>query len=297
LERCGLVTAALAHDVDGDGWVDLLVAVEWGGVGYWHNEQGQGFADRSAVSGFAAAGTGAWTALAAADFNGDGRPDFVAGNLGLNTPYQATPDEPALLYYGDFGERAGPVAIEAQMEAGRIIPRPTRRQFGAIWPAVLKRFPRNDAFARATLAEVVGGDAKVAAAERWQMTELRSGIFLSQPDDMWRFTPLPRIAQIAPLSAIVAGDFDGDGKADLYAVQNSFAPLQRVGRFPGGLSQLLRGDGRGGFTPVPTPASGLAVPGDAKGAVLVDADGDGKQEILVTRNDAPALVFRKAAGR
>jgi hypothetical protein len=164
---------------------------------------------------------------------------------------------------------------------------------GALWPAVLKRFPRNDAFARTTLAEVVGGEARVSQAERWQITELRSGVFLSEPAGTWRFEPLPRSAQIAPLSAIVAGDFDGDGNADLYAVQNSFAPLQRVGRFAGGLSQLLRGDGRGGLVAVPSGQSGLVVPGDAKEVVLVDADGDGKQDILATRNDAPALVFRR----
>jgi len=31
-----------------------------------------------------------WRAIATADFNGDGRPDYVVGNLGLNTRYHAT---------------------------------------------------------------------------------------------------------------------------------------------------------------------------------------------------------------
>ena len=93
----GLVTSPLWSDVDRDGWPDLLLALEWGPVTYLHNDQGKGFTDYSARAGFAAAGAGWWTSLASADFNGDGRPDFAAGNTGLNTPYHASAAEPALL--------------------------------------------------------------------------------------------------------------------------------------------------------------------------------------------------------
>ena len=43
---------------------------------------------------------------------------------------------------------------------------------------------------------------------------------MSQADGTYRFEPLPRIAQIAQLQGMVAGDFDGDGHADIFAVQN-----------------------------------------------------------------------------
>src|SRR3954470_10331506 len=81
LREVGMVTAALWSDVDGDGWIDLLLTLEWGGVKYFHNRAGEALEDWSTRGGFAAAGTGWWTALASGDFNGDGRPDFVVGNL------------------------------------------------------------------------------------------------------------------------------------------------------------------------------------------------------------------------
>jgi enediyne biosynthesis protein E4 len=293
LREVGMVTSALWSDVDGDGWPDLLLALEWGRVTYLHNDQGRGFSDWTERAGFAAAGTGWWNSIAAADFNGDGQPDYVVGNLGLNTQYRATPEQPALLYYGDFGGTGAPQIVEAYYEGGRLYPRRTRRDLGASIPSILRRYPRNDFYARATLAEILG-EAKLAAARRFSATEFRSGIFLSQPDGTFAFEPLPRIAQVSPVQGIAAGDFDGDGRADLYALQNSYAPVPSTGHFDGGLSQLLRGDGAGRFTAATVLESGLLVPGDAKALAVHDLDGDGWPDFLVTRNNATALAFRNS---
>jgi hypothetical protein len=296
LREVGMVTGALWSDVDGDGWPDLLLTLEWGNVKYFHNNQGKGFEDWTERAGFAAAGTGWWTSLAAADFNGDGRPDYVVGNVGLNTQYHADAAHPALLYSGDFKGDGSAQLVEAYYEGDRVYPWRARRDMGAVFPSLLKRFPTNDSYARATLEQIFGED-KLAKARRFAATELRSGVFLSQPDGGYRFEPLPRIAQIAPLQGIVAGDFDGDGHADIYAVQNSFAPMPVVGRFDGALSQLLRGDGHGHFSAVPPAESNLLVPGDAKALVVLDLDRDGWPDFLVSRNNDDTLAFRNNGGQ
>ena len=77
-------------------------------------------------------------------------------------------------------------------------------------------------------------------------------------------------------------------------MQNSYAPIPAVGRFDGGLSQLLRGDGAGHFKAVPPRESGLVVPGDAKALAVLDLGGDGWPGFLVTRNNATTLAFRNA---
>lgn len=294
LREAGLVRSALWSDVDADGWPDLLLALEWGGVRYFHNDQGRGFTDRSQAAGFAAAGDGWWTSLCSADFNGDGRLDYAVGNTGLNTLYQP----PALIYTGNF-KGGNPVQlIEAYSEGDKLYPRRTRKELGAQLPAILQRFARNDAYAQATLPELLGAD-RLASARRFAATELRSGVFLSQPGGTYRFSALPRIAQVAPVQGMVTGDFDGDGHTDLYAVQNSYAPNPGIGRFDGGLSQLLRGDGRGNFTPVEPAQSGLVVPGDAKALVVLDLDADGWPDFLVSRNNSTTVAWRNqgTAGR
>jgi hypothetical protein len=292
LREVGMVTSALWSDLDGDGWPDLLLTLDWGQVRCFHNDQGRGFSDWTQKAGFGAAGAGWWTSLAAADFNGDGKPDYVAGNVGLNTQYHADLAHPALLFYGDFkGEGEAPQVVEAYYEGERLYPRRSRHALGAAIPWVLRRFPTNDSYAKATLEEILGAD-KLARARRFAASELRSGVFLSQPDGTYRFEPLPRLAQIAPLQGLAAGDFDGDGHADLYALENSYAPIPSVGRFDGGLSQLLRGDGHGRFLPVPPSQSGLVVPGDAKALAVLDLTGEGWPSFLISQNNASTLAFR-----
>jgi hypothetical protein len=291
LRTVGMVTSAVWADVDGDGWPDIVLTLDWGGVKYFHNNKGKGFEDWSGKAGFTSAGTGWWTSVAAADFNGDGRPDFVVGNMGLNTEYTADAAHPSLLYYGDFRGNGSAELIEAYYEGDKIYPWRSRKGLAAAIPSVMKRFTKNAYYARATLGEIVGQE-RLDKARRFEATELRSGVLMSQPDGTYRFEPLPRIAQISALQGIVAGDFSGSGHADIFAVQNTYAPIRADGRVDSGLGQLLRGDGQGHFSPATPLESGLVVSGDAKGLAVADIGHDGWPGFLVTRNNSTSLAFR-----
>ncbi len=288
LRRLGRVNAALWVDLDRDGWLDLVVAESWGAVHYFHNRDGRALEDWTERAGFAAAGTGLWQSLAAGDFNRDGRPDLALGNLGLNTRYRASRAEPALTYVGDFGA-GGTLAVEARWDAGKVYPWETRPELAARVKTVMRRFPKNDVYARATLDEVLGAQ-RVAAARRFAVTELLSGVFLSQPNGTWKFQPLPRLAQLAPIVQLAVADLDADGALDLVAGQNLYSTPAPVGRFGGGVSQLLLGDGRGGFVAEPASRSGLVVPGEVA-QITIEENGP-RPGLMFVQRDGQVLTFR-----
>ncbi len=288
LRNVGMVTAAVWADIDGDKKPDLLVATEWGAVNYFHNT-GKKLENLTANAGLAGV-TGWWSALTVADVNGDGRPDLIVGNTGLNTKYRASATEPATLYAGDLDGSKREQIIEAQYEGGKLVPLRGRSKLAYAYPWLPRKFPTYKAFANASLADIFGAD-KLAAAHKLTATELQSGVFVQQSDGMFRFQPLPRDAQIAPINAIVARDLDGDGLLDLLCVGNDFGPEPTTGRFDGGLGVVLKGDGKGNFTAMLPAQSGLSVPGEARAALAIPtAHG---VRVAVACNQGPLLLFER----
>jgi hypothetical protein len=290
LREVGMVTDAEWADVDGDGRPDLVLTLEWGPVSVWRNT-GRGFEDITGGAGLAGL-SGWWSALTVADVDGDGRPDLVAGNVGLNTKYRAAPTAPTVLLSGVFDDSGRDHLVEAQTVDGRLVPVRGRSKLAYAFPWLPRKFPTYAAFGRASIEDLFDAD-RLSRVLRLEATELASGVFLNRSDASgvrFEFRPLPRFAQLAPINAIVAHDFDGDGHLDLVCVGNNFGPEPSTGRFDGGLGAFLRGDGSGGFHPVAPGASGLVVPGDARAAVLVPLPRGGTA-VAVARCDGPVLFF------
>jgi enediyne biosynthesis protein E4 len=295
LRDVGLVTSALWSDVDGDGRPDLLVTIEWGPVMVWRNT-GKSLEDATVAMGLAGR-TGWWTSIAAADVNGDGRMDYVVGNVGLNTKYTASPEYPAVLFAGDLDGSGRLNVVEARWEDDRLYPVRGRSKSAYAMPFIRRKYRTFDAWARATVQDIFG-EERLAAARRLEATELASGVLLNR-GDRFDFVALPTLAQVAPAFGLALHDFDGDGFVDLAMAQNFYGPEPKTGRFDGGISLLLRGDGRGGFTAVEPVESGIVVPGDAKALAVLDLQGNGRPDLLVSQHAGRLLAFEHGgvAGR
>lgn len=291
LREVGMVTAAQFADLDGDQRPDLVLTVEWGSVMYFHNT-GKGFENRSETAGLASL-TGWWSALAIQDVNGDGRPDLIVGNNGLNTKYRATPADPTLLYVGDFDGRGRTTIIEAQSENGRIYPLRGRSKLAYTFPFLTKKFKTYADYSKATVDELFSAEY-LSKVRKLSANELSSGIFLQTAKGTFDFKPLPSAAQIAPINAIAAGDFDGDGQVDLFCAGNNFGPEPTTGRFDGGLGTLLLGDGRGEFKALSPAQSGLIAPGDARSIAVLPAAGSNRVHgVIVAQCNRPVTVFTR----
>jgi hypothetical protein len=240
--------------------------------------------------------TGWWNGVTTGDLDGDGRLDIVAGNWGLNTPYRATPEHPAILYYGDFSSGGTVNLIEAEYDRAlkAIVPRGMREKVAEALPELLARFPTHKSYSQASMAEILGSHREVAREVR--VNSLASMVFLNR-SNRFEAQPLPAEAQFAPAFSVNIADFDGDSDEDVFLSQNFFANQPEVPRYDAGRGLLLRGDGTGKLEAVPGQESGIKVYGEQRGAAVADFDQDGRADMAVTQNGAGTKLFRNLAGK
>ena len=293
LGKCGMVTSALWTDVDGDGWVDLLVAGEWMTLRLFHNNHNGTFTETTAEAGFDKQ-AGWWNSLTAADVNNDGAIDYIAGNVGLNTKYHANTERPASIYYVPFEKTGAYEIIEGEYEGDKLFPVRGRSCSSRAMPSLKEKFPTFHDFGAALLPEIYTQE-KLNSSLKFTANQLASGVFVNDGHGHFTFRELPRLAQTSPIFGTAAFDFNGDGNVDIFATQNFNGPQVETGRFDGGISLLMLGDGKGGFT-VATPAqSGIAISGEGRGVVVGDWNRDGRPDLVVTRiNDTPMAYANRA---
>jgi hypothetical protein len=283
----GMITAALWMDYDGDGRLDLVTAGEWMGLEFYRND-GKRLQPQSVGL---PASRGWWWSLATGDFNGDGRPDLIAGNQGRNFMLQTTPESRTGVYAGNFAETQASDIVLTQESGGKAYPVFGRARLGPIiYPAAL-RFPTYAGFAAATVEQLVG-PAAVKRALHLDTDTFESVYLQNRGDGTFAWTALPGMAQIAPIRGIVTTDVDRDGHLDLVVAGNLTATEPNTPPADAGNGLWLRGDGRGGFTPVAPVESGFLAPRNVAGLALVKTPAGSAVLIANTGDSLQAFLLR-----
>jgi hypothetical protein len=283
-----MVTSALWSDANGDGWIDLLLSIEWGPVRIFINNEGK-LKETTQDSGLKEY-SGWWNGLAGRDLDGDGDIDYVATNFGLNTKYHPSKKKPSRIYYGTFGDSSTPSIVEAKVAEDCILPVRGKSCSQNAMPFVREKFNTYHKFASATLTDIYTQTA-LQQSESFEVNYLKSVVFINDGKANFKAVPLPELSQIAPGFGVIATEVNGDGKADIYLAQNFYHPQRETGRMAGGMSVLLLGDGSGSFNEIWPNRSGLTVPEDARGLASCDLNDDGWVDFAIGVNDGKMKLF------
>jgi hypothetical protein len=294
LQKVGLIRGAVWSDLDGDGLPELILACEWGPIRVFQNTRGS-LHEITAELGLDRY-VGWWTGVTTGDLDGDGRPDIVAANWGLNSSYRATPARPTQLFYGNLAGRGGVNLIEAEHDPATdaVVPRRGLEALAQELPELPGRFPTHRAYSEATVEAVLGPAYR--EARRLEAGWLASTVFLNRGCRMDP-VPLPDEAQLAPAFGVCVADFDGDGFEDVLVSQNFFGNTPEIPRQDAGRGLLLRGDGTGALHPVPGQDSGIRVYGEQRGAAVADFDHDGRPDVVLTQNGAASKLYRNLGAK
>ena len=283
----GMITGAIWADVTGDGNDELVTAGQWQPIKVYQVGQNR-FTDISESLELPSL-RGWWEALAAADLNGDGRQDIIAGNLGLNHTYTTSPGSPFGVVAADLtGNRTTDIILTKQVD-GTETPLYGLAKLGREIYTVGIAFDSFESFSQASVGQVVGSET-LEDAIRYRADTFASVVLLSQPDGTFEVNQLPPLAQISPIEDMVLADIDRDGHTDLIIGGNRYESEATAPRADAGNGLWLKGDGQGNLTPVPPMQSGLVAPGDVRELKLIDTP-DG-QRLIISNNNDSTQVFR-----
>ncbi len=300
----GLVSGAIWADLEGDGYPELVLALDWGPVRILRNHQGllEAWDPPVKIAGVESpmrklsSLTGWWNGVAAGDFDNDGELDLVVSNWGGNTRYQRWRPEPLRLYYGDFGGDGSLGLLEAHFvpELRKYAPERALDGIRKSLPRLAEPFQTHAAWAEAGMEEVLGKehDRSSFAEANW----LETTLFLNRGDH-FEGRILSAEAQFAPAFGLCVGDADGDGNEDLFLSQNFFGTDLDTSRLDAGRGLWLKGDGSGGLRPVPGHDSGVLIYGEQRGAALADFDQDGRMDLVVAQNSAETKLYRNTGAK
>lgn len=287
LKSLGMVCDAVVTDVNKDGEADLVVVGEWSAPQVFIRTNG--ILQNATATLMPPNLEGWWNCLTAADFDGDGDMDLVAGNAGLNNLYQASPQTPVTLVYKDFnsdgqidpflnyyiGDKSWPYASRDEALG----------QVGTLRP----RFPDYTGYSMVTLREIFTAQQLEDVTEL-KATELRT-VYLENTGGKFEVRALPVEAQFSPVYATAALDADGDGDLDLILAGNESNTRVRIGKSDANYGMLLLNDGKGRFTYVNQHESGFHVRGDVRD-ISVPA-GSAKQQVIFSVMDKEVQTYKK----
>jgi ASPIC and UnbV/FG-GAP-like repeat len=280
LKNIGLVCDALFTDFNGDGQTDLIIVGEWMPVTFFQNINGhfKNVTESSAVGGKA----GWWNSIVAGDFRNTGRMDYIVGNLGLNSLYQASDSFPVYMTAKDFennGKYAGIPSLYLPDQQGikREFPAQGRDDITRQLNSLKKRFNNFKKYAVASMDELLTPEQRKGTL-RLKANMLQSCYLRNEGNGSFTMIPLPREAQFSAVNGMVVDDFDGDGNLDVLMNGNDYSTSVGIGQYDAFYGLLLKGDGAGGFKPLSMLESGVCIPGNGKALVKLMG---GKDQYLV----------------
>ena len=174
---------------------------------------------------------------------------MMAGNAGNNNQWKPTPINPVTMYAADFDGNGSIDPIICMQINGKQYPIASLDELAEKIPSVRKKFTYYKDFAKASIEDIFTKE-QVNKAAKFTLQTLQTSYIENVGNSKFVVKPLPIEAQFSKVSGLLYNDYDGDGKNDLLLSGNFFENRVQYGKADASFGLLLKGNGKGDFTPV-----------------------------------------------
>ena len=288
-----MICDAVFSDYNNDGWPDLVLTGEYMPITFLKNVKGS-FVNDTQMSGIAGM-KGSWNSITAGDFDNDGDIDYVVGNMGTNSFYKASEQYPTGIMAADFDHNGSYDAfpfVYLKDQQGKMQKYPAQNRDDLVKQMISLRttYQNYKSFANATLDEMLS-TYKPTSELTLTINYPYSAFLKNEGNGKFRLIPLPKEAQVSILNGFSTGDWDGDGNLDLAINGNDYGGEVSGGRYDALNGLILKGNGKGGFSPISILKSGFYIPGNGKSLVKL-RQADGKTLLAASENRGPLRIFQ-----
>jgi len=287
LLQAGMITDGKWFDYDKDGKADLVITGEYMPIRIFHNENNKQLKEITQASGLENT-NGWWNRIQIADINGDGYPDIVAGNHGLNSRFKCSSNKPINMYVSDFDENGDIEQIVTCYNGDSSYPMALRHDLVGVLPYLKKKYLKYENYKEQTIEDIFTTE-QLSKAVKLTAYEMRSSVIINNKNGTFRVKALPTEAQFSPVYGISVDDYDGDGNKDILLGGNFYQSKPEVGIYDASYGLLLKGDGKGNFETVKEQQSGILVKGQVRDITEIK-DGKKKLVIFSLNNEAPKIL-------
>lgn len=292
LNHIGMVTDALWSDIDNDGRIDLVVVGEFMPVSFFRNTPAHFVKlDKTGIEN----SIGLWNSIVGGDFDADGDIDYVVGNLGENSSYQASEQYPLTLFAKDFDDNGSIDPIVACYsktsmtdDTKRLFPVHFWDELNSQSPLFRRKFDQYQQYGRTTLDQLFT-ERELNGVLKLKANYLRTSYLENKGQNQFQIKPLPTLAQVAPVNGMAVGDYNNDSFWDVALVGNCYANEVFAGRYDAFNGAILAGDGKGNLKLMEPSKKSFYVPGDAKALSTIVINGT--EALIATQNRDSLLCF------